>query len=744
VPGLDGNGAVLAETTWDPDGAGPQPPLLVVSGNFWTAGDATAIGIAAWDGQTWRALGNSTGGEIWGVQALAVFNGELIAGGSFSTTFGSPANFVARFDVPTGTWQPLGAGTDQAVRALTVYNGELVAAGFFTTAGGQPANHVARWNGTTWAPVGPGLPSTMVALTVHDGNLIAAGSGVFRWNGVDWQQLGPSMSVETLAIHNGEIVAGGVFRIADGGPANHIAHWDGLAWQPFGSGMNDVVKAITTYDGELIAGGFFTTAGGGAVPHLARWNGSAWSSLAGGGGRTVWALTVYNGSLILGGTETRASGELATRVMRWDGIGWNTLGTGMNSVVTAVADYQGYLYAGGGFTTARGVADARGLVRRSGTSPATPWEPVGTGLGGDFPVVTQMAVYSGSLIVVGSFTSAGGVPVNGIASWDGAAWHSFATNGAGALIVFNGELYTTGPFPPSRVGRLVGNTWQAVGSMPNNFGATCLTVYNGELIAGGFAGSGAPSSVYRWDGATWHEMGPPMGEMVNAVEVYNGELYAGGLFTTTTGAAGDGIVRWTGSAWVPLGGLRAQVYDLMPYQGELIVAGLFIQDFGSPVRNIARWNGTKWGELGQGIGLEGATIDDPALALTTFNDELIVGGWFTVADGTANGYWAHWGCGATTAVPVVPTAAGLNLSGPWPHPARDHFTVSFSLPSAVPASLELLDLAGRLVERRDVGSLGPGSHQITLGGSRRLSPGVYLVRLSQGAESTSAKAVLLP
>ena len=42
-----------------------------------------------------------------------------------------------------------------------------------------------------------------------------------------------------------------------------------------------------------------------------------------------------------------------------------------------------------------------------------------------------------------------------------------------------------------------------------------------------------------------------------------------------------------------------------------------------------------------------------------------------------------------------------------PNPATNRFTVSFVLPSAAPATLELVDLGGRRVMSRDVGSFGP-------------------------------------
>ena len=60
-------------------------------------------------------------------------------------------------------------------------------------------------------------------------------------------------------------------------------------------------------------------------------------------------------------------------------------------------------------------------------------------------------------------------------------------------------------------------------------------------------------------------------------------------------------------------------------------------------------------------------------------------------------------------------------------------SVEFVLPNAAPARLELLDVAGRRVALRDVGPLGPGRHEVDLSVDRALAPGLYLVRLSQGA-----------
>src|ERR1043166_7054771 len=162
---------VSALVTWDPDGAGPQPPLLVAGGDSGVAGTQFANYVAAWDGSSWQALGFGVGGSVL---ALTVYNGELIAGGRFTTASGLSANHVAIWNGIS--WRAAGAGLNNTVNALTVYNGELIAAGTFTTADGASANHIARWNGSAWQPLGAGMNSIVYALTVYGGELVAGGT----------------------------------------------------------------------------------------------------------------------------------------------------------------------------------------------------------------------------------------------------------------------------------------------------------------------------------------------------------------------------------------------------------------------------------------------------------------------------------------------------------------------------------------------------------------------------------------
>src|SRR5262245_33921601 len=83
VPGTDSH--IEAVTHWDPDGAGPQPELLVVGGPITTIGPLPVEGLAGFDGANWRKIGGELHGDFYYILSLAVFQGNLFVGGNFST-----------------------------------------------------------------------------------------------------------------------------------------------------------------------------------------------------------------------------------------------------------------------------------------------------------------------------------------------------------------------------------------------------------------------------------------------------------------------------------------------------------------------------------------------------------------------------------------------------------------------------------------------------------------------------------
>jgi hypothetical protein len=79
-----------------------------------------------------------------------------------------------------------------------------------------------------------------------------------------------------------------------------------------------------------------------------------------------------------------------------------------------------------------------------------------------------------------------------------------------------------------------------------------------------------------------------------------------------------------------------------------------------------------------------------------------------------------------------------------PNPATSsRMAVSFVLPTDAAARLELIDVKGRVVASRDIGSLGAGRHVVDLAGERKFGAGIYLVRLAQGSLQRTARLVVL-
>ncbi|WP_234359375.1 hypothetical protein [Plantactinospora sp. BC1] len=325
-------------------------PGLYAGGTFTRAGGAAVDHLATWNGSAWSRPGGGSGaGPDGSVTALVVYEGDLIAGGSFLTAGGVRVNGIARWD-GTG-WAALTGSSGTGVMtnsldfvdALTVFDGDLIVGGQFLRAGGVTVNHIARWDGAEWrALAGPGgagvdVPSVW-DLAVHDGALIVGGgfsqaggtaaNGIARWSGGAWSTLGTGFNgdVLALAVQDGALVATGGFTQAGGTAANYVAEWTGSAWVALGAGLNAEGRALTVFGAELVVGGTFTQAGGAAANYVARWDGSRWAALGGGTEDIVLALAVQGGRLVAGGFFVRAGGVAVNHVAAWNGSAWSALG----------------------------------------------------------------------------------------------------------------------------------------------------------------------------------------------------------------------------------------------------------------------------------------------------------------------------------------------------------------------------------------------------------------------------------
>src|SRR5258708_32873548 len=83
--------------------------------------------------------------------------------------------------------------------------------------------------------------------------------------------------------------------------------------------------------------------------------------------------------------------------------------------------------------------------------------------------------------------------------------------------------------------------------------------------------------------------GPVYGSGVDG----SGNLYICGYFTAVGEAAANGLAKWDGTRWSPLGsGVNGYVSALAVLGNDLYVAGAFTTAGGLPATHTAKWAGT--------------------------------------------------------------------------------------------------------------------------------------------------------
>jgi hypothetical protein len=282
--------------------------------------------IAKYDTNTaqWSELGNdgsSNGSLNLNVYAMAIAGDDLYVGGGFTNVknYGTvipEADFIARFDLITGQWNPLGdngagdGALNGSVYDLAIkdfYDGfrYIYVGGNFTNVNNMGyADYIAYFSespfGDGWLALGNNgagdgsLNGNVYALAFSEatdtlyvggaftnvdnyGTILNAADYIAQWsvNGSAWSSLwvdlfgdgvlnGPVLAIATI----GDIAyVGGAFTDVDAGGANftadYIARWDGN-WYALGSdgagngSLNSAIAAIAITGDTLYAGGTFS------------------------------------------------------------------------------------------------------------------------------------------------------------------------------------------------------------------------------------------------------------------------------------------------------------------------------------------------------------------------------------------------------------------------------------------------------------------------------------------------------
>jgi hypothetical protein len=99
----------------------------------------------------------------------------------------------------------------------------------------------------------------------------------------------------------------------------------------------------------------------------------------------------------------------------------------------------------------------------------------------------------------------------------------------------------------------------------------------------------------------------------------------------------------------------------------------------------------------------------------------------------------------TEAVPETPL--GLHVSLAYPNPSAGSVTLAYSLPSRSPVRVSVYDVAGRCLQRKDLGEQGPGAYTFTWDGRDErgsLAPaGVYVLRVETRGRAEERRAVVV-
>ena len=260
-----------------------------------------AANIARWNGTVWQPLGAG----MAGIPSPVTDWPSAVVRPSPSTTVSS-----SRADTYQRGWRPgglhralernrmehLGSGVSGPVIALAVFNGELIAGGFFNSAGGTMVSNIARWNGAVWQPLAAGTAGsagTVGALTIHGGNLIAGGffasaggiavTNVARWDGSVLERAHArgqqDHGVRVLLSHGGELFAASTLWALPSGLTQESPVGTGPRGNPSGrrsprehiSGTVRMgIYSLASDHGAVLVGGCFPSAGGVGSPWLAR------------------------------------------------------------------------------------------------------------------------------------------------------------------------------------------------------------------------------------------------------------------------------------------------------------------------------------------------------------------------------------------------------------------------------------------------------------------------------------------
>jgi hypothetical protein len=232
-----------------------------------------------------------------------------------------------------------------------------------------------------------------------------------------------------------------------------------------------------------------------------------------------------------------------------------------------------------------------------------------------------------ALYVTGNFSTIDGVAANHVAKWDGVVWsglsggqglgldgpgHALAVwdDGTGASLYIGGNFITAGGLPANNIARWDGSDWSVVpGSSANGVDdhVHALEVWDDGLgdalyVGGTFenAGGEAATGIARWGFEGWSSLPDLQWKSVFPGGIFalsaqpGGALVAGGYFNIAGSTPAEYIASWDGSKWSALegpsgNGLNQGPWSIATSIDSVFVGGPLYSASGTVSRGIAEY-----------------------------------------------------------------------------------------------------------------------------------------------------------
>jgi hypothetical protein len=362
---------------------------------------------------------------------------------------------------------------------------------------------------------------------------------------------------------------------------------------------------------------------------------------------------------------------------------------------------------------------------------------------GSYP--TGIVIWHDTVFIAGSFNTVNALPIARIAAWDGSNWSAYGQFDADVrrLKVVDDTLCAIGSFDTvdgqaiMAAVKRAGQAWQPIASSSASFMSLMdIVKYQGQYAAVGTSDLPGPDRVFISDNGTWQVLGAGIsGSFSTAahLEVFQNDLYIGGQISVNDGNAGQGVLRWDGTQFHPLGmGLQISpgnnssycgAWELVAHDGLLYVVNTCEYAGGLYAPGLATWDGTQWCAL-KGFFLEDDSITNWLNDIAFLNDT-IYAACGRMLDGVDVGFAARAAiadlldtCAVPTAVSALELGRGIAIH---PNPASDRIRVAGDFTGSL--LLELFDASGRQVlsfaitsasREVDAAALAPGMYTVVV------------------------------